>query len=145
MHDQLRSKRALRWLLLANVAATVMHYVDNLVFFGDYPEPPWMTPHHIDAFWFVMTPFALVGYKLIGRGFIHWGSGFLHLYAAMSLLVLAHYRYAPISSIHFRIHLFIVVEATLALALVAYGIALQARASKSSGRAVPQPSDDSAA
>jgi hypothetical protein len=125
------------------VAATVMHYVDNLVFFGDYPEPPWMKPHLIDAFWFVMTPFALVGYKLIGRGLIHWGSGVLHLYAAMSLLVLAHYRYAPISSIRFRIHLFIVVEAALALALVAYVTALQVRASRSSSRTLPQPSDDS--
>jgi hypothetical protein len=61
----------------------------------------------------------------------------------MDLLVLAYYRYAPLSGIRFRIHLFIVVEATLALALVAYGIALQARVSKSSARAVAHPHDDS--
>jgi hypothetical protein len=45
MHDPLHPPRALRWLLFANVATTVMHYVDNLVFFRDYPEPPWMKPH----------------------------------------------------------------------------------------------------
>jgi hypothetical protein len=119
--------RALRWLLLVNVAATVTHYLDNIVFFAQYPEPPWMMPHLIDAFWFVMTPFALFGYKLIARGFMHVGGVVLYVYATMSLLVLAHYKYAPLSSIRFRIHLFIIVEATLALALAAYVAALQIR------------------
>ena len=131
MRHQRYSMHVLLWLLLANVVATVAHYVDNIVFFAQYPEPPWMQPHFIDAFWFVMTPFALVGYKLITRGRVHFGSVVLYLYAAMSLLVLAHYRYAPMRSIRFRIHIFILVEAALALALVAYVAVLQVRTSRS--------------
>jgi hypothetical protein len=135
-----RSQRRLLSLLLANVASTVMHYVDNVVFFHEYPEPPWMTPHIIDGFWFVMTPVALVGYQLIARGFVHWGSGALYLYAAMSLLVLGHYRYAPMNAIGARLHLFILLEALLAIALVAYVAFLQVRVFRSSETAWPTPS-----
>jgi len=128
MQTHVTGRRLLLWLVLANVASTVAHYLDNVVYFGEYPEPSWMTPHIIDGFWFVMTPFALIGYKLMVRGFVHWGSGFLYLYAVMSLLVLGHYRYAPMSNIGVRIHLFILLEAFLAIALVAYVAFLQVRA-----------------
>ena len=126
-HTQ-HGQRWLLWLLVANVAATILHYVDNVLFFARYPEPSWATPHIIDAFWFFMTPFAVLGYLLLRRGVVHWGSVALYSYSAMSLLVLGHYLYAPISSIGFRINLFILLEASLAVMLIASVSFFQVRA-----------------
>jgi hypothetical protein len=47
-----------RLLLLAIVASSVIHYTDNLLFFEQYPEPPCINQHQIDAFWWIMTPLA---------------------------------------------------------------------------------------
>jgi hypothetical protein len=122
-----REDRYLPWLILANVAASILHYVDNILYFASYPEPSWATPHLVDAFWFVMTPFALCGYLLIRRGRIHSGSFLLYAYSAMSLVVLGHYFYAPFERIAFRIHLFILLEVVLALALSVYVLFRQIR------------------
>jgi len=112
--------RILRWLLAANVAASILHYVDNVLFFAQYPEPRWIDTHFIDAFWFAMTPQAWLGYRLMRRGRTHTGAGVLYLYAAAGLLVLGHYRYAPWCGIAARIHVFILLEAIAALALAAW-------------------------
>lgn len=136
MQNQSGTQRLLLWLVLANVVASVLHYVDNMVFFSEYPEPAWMTPHLIDAFWFVMTPFAVAGYVLVRRGFVVWGCVVLYLYAGMSLLVLGHYLYAPIGSLPLRINLLIVLEAALAAALIAYVLVLQVRHLRAMGRVI---------
>lgn len=122
-----RSRQALFWLLVANVIATVCHYADNVCYFHLYPEPPWLNAKMVDAFWFVMTPLAVVGYALLRRGFLHRGCFVLYAYAAASLLVLGHYRFAPFFSIALRIHVFILVEAALAVALIGYVAWIQSR------------------
>lgn len=119
-HSYPRRRQVLFWLLVANVIATIFHYADNVCYFHLYPEPPWLNAKWVDAFWFVMTPLAVVGYLLLKRGFIHWGCFVLYAYAAASLLVLGHYRFAPFFSIAARIHFFILLEAALALALIGY-------------------------
>lgn len=110
--------RRLAWLLAALVASSVLHYVDNLVFFHEYPEPAWINRSMIDAFWFAMTPLAIAGYLMLRRG--HFVSGCLVLvaYAACNLLTLGHYAYAPMHAIGARIHAFILLEAVLAAVLV---------------------------
>ncbi|MBA6410274.1 MULTISPECIES: hypothetical protein [unclassified Pseudoalteromonas] len=75
-------------LLLALVAGSVLHYTDNLLFFEQYPEPPWINQHQIDAFWWVMTPLAWIGYSLIMRGSLRVGTATLLTYAACNLLTL---------------------------------------------------------
>jgi len=120
-----RSKQVLLWLLVGNVVATIFHYADNVCYFPLYPEPFWLNASLVDAFWFVMTPLAALGYWLIRRDYVHRGCLVLYAYAAASLLVLGHYRYAPFFSISTRIHLFIMVEAALALALVIYVALIQ--------------------
>ena len=110
----------LRLLLLAMVTSSVLHYVDNLLFFEQYPEPPWINRHHIDAFWWIMTPLAWIGYHLIRRGALRGGSATLLTYAACNLLTLGHYRYASLSDISLRIHIFIILEAALAVVLTVF-------------------------
>ena len=120
-------RRTLFWLLVANVVATVFHYADNVCYFHLYPEPTWLNAKLVDAFWFVMTPLAIIGYLLARRGRVGRGCLFLHAYAAASLLVLGHYRFASFSAIAFRIHFFILLEAALAFALILYISGMQIR------------------
>jgi hypothetical protein len=115
--------RALASLVALNVATTILHYVDNIMFFHEYPEPPWLTPGLVDAFWFLMTPLALVGLWLARRDRRNLSSIALLTYAGMSLLVLGHYRFAPFHAIGWRIHAFIWFETAAALALVAWLLA----------------------
>ncbi|UBT80437.1 hypothetical protein LCH33_003860 [Pseudomonas amygdali] len=110
----------LRWLLWATVASSVLHYADNLLFFHQYPEPPWINRHMIDAFWWLMTPLAWIGYRMMRRSAHRAGAATLLAYAGCNLLTLGHYRYAPIHEISLRIHTFILIEAALAVALIAY-------------------------
>ncbi len=53
------AKRWLLALLVVNIATSILPYMDNILFFHTYPEPHWINPQIIDAFWFVMTPFAV--------------------------------------------------------------------------------------
>jgi hypothetical protein len=130
-----QSRRWLLWIVIANVGATILHYADNILAFAQYPEPPWMRPHLIDAFWFFMTPFAVAGYVLVRRGNVHLGSVALYTYGAMSLLVLGHYRFAPIDTIALRIHGLILLEASLAVVLIAYVFLLHLRERRPTQRA----------
>jgi hypothetical protein len=112
--------RSLAWLVALNIATTILHYVDNIAFFRHYPEPSWLAPGMVDAFWFLMTPVALAGLWLAYRGRRILSSIVLLAYAGMSLLVLGHYRFAPFHSIGWRIHALIWLEAVAALVLVAW-------------------------
>lgn len=122
-----RHHRRLFWLLIANVAASILHYGDNVMFFHEYPEPPWIDTRIIDGFWWLMTPLAVLGYFLLRRGRVHAGCALLHLYALASLLVLGHYLYAPFAHIPLRIHAFILLEAVLAVVLIGYVAIIQIR------------------
>ena len=110
----------LRVLVALNILSSIFHYVDNVVFFHDYPEPEWLEPGVVDLFWFLMTPFALVGYLQVVRGRYMSGYACLTLYSLMSLLVLGHYNYAPIHEISLKINAFILIEACLALLLLLF-------------------------
>lgn len=120
-----RHRRRLLWLLVANVAASSLHYGDNVMFFHEYPEPPWINTRIIDGFWWLMTPLAVLGYLLLLRHRVHSGCALLYLYALASLLVLGHYLYAPLAHISLRIHAFILLEAVLAIALAGYVAVIQ--------------------
>jgi len=110
----------LKWLLFTTVAGSILHYADNLFFFEQYPEPPWINRSMIDAFWFLMTPLAWIGYRLIRRGSRHAGTLVLLGYVACNLLALGHYRYAPMCSIAPRINTLILLEAVLASVLAIF-------------------------
>jgi hypothetical protein len=73
--------KTLAWLVALNIAMTILHYVDNVAFFHEYPEPPWLRPGMVDAFWFLMTPVALAGLWLMRRDCRRIGSIVLLVYA----------------------------------------------------------------
>jgi hypothetical protein len=112
-------------LIGMNVAASVAHYADNIVRFLSYPEPPWLSPARVDAFWFVMTPFGVAAYVLYRRGRERAAFATSHVYAAMNLLVLGHYLVAPPWRLPLLINLLIAAEAAAAVLLVLYTARLQ--------------------
>ena len=117
--------RTLLALLAANVATSILHYVDNVVFFRHYPEPTWLSPHLVDLAWFVMTPVGVAGYVLFRRGRRPAAFACLYVYAAMGLLVLGHYLIAPPWEVSLKINPFIIVEAVAAALLGAFTVWLQ--------------------
>jgi len=117
---KLLSRRSLALLLLLNVAASIAHYTDNVLFFSTYPEPTWLDPTRVDLAWFAVTPFAAAGYLFYRRGQTRLALGVLAAYAGMGLLVLGHYRYADFCSIALRIHAFILLEAAAAACLLGW-------------------------
>ncbi len=125
--DHSRERRILLTLVLANVVTSILHYVDNVLFFRHYPEPTWLNPHLVDMAWFVMTPFGVAGYLLFIRGRPAAAFACLYLYALMSLLVLGHYLIAPPWRVSFKINVFIMAEAVAALLLGAFTAWLQVR------------------
>ncbi len=121
------SKRALLTLVAANFVTSILHYVDNFIFFKHYPEPTWLNPHLVDAAWFVMTPFGVLGYLLFLRGSRVSAFACLYIYSVMGLLVLGHYLIAPPWKVSFKINLFIVLEALSAFLLGLFTAWLQFR------------------
>jgi hypothetical protein len=111
------SKRAVLALVAANVVTSILHYVDNVIFFKHYPEPTWLNAHLVDAAWFLMTPFGILGYLLLLRDSRVPASVCLYIYSVMGSLVLGHYLIAPPWRVSFKINVFIVLEAVSALLL----------------------------
>ncbi|EKE72998.1 hypothetical protein [Gallaecimonas xiamenensis] len=112
--------RALKWLVLATFLSSILHYLDNMLFFADYPEPVWINTHMIDLFWVLMTPLAPLGYLWVKWGRYRAGTLLLAVYGLCNMLTLGHYRFAPFTSISTKIHLFILLEALLGGLLVAW-------------------------
>lgn len=86
--------RALRAVLIAAVAVSVVHYADNVANFADYPEPesgPAPSQGVIAVSWFAFTAFALAGYLLLRRGRPTAAAACLAVYSASGLVGLGHY------------------------------------------------------
>ncbi len=120
MHSDTPAAKNLLRLLVMNIAASVAHYADNIVRFVEYPEPPWLNPSRVDAFWFLMTPIGVLAYWLYRQGRLRAAFAFNYAYGIMNLLVLGHYLVAPPWRISLGINALIVLEAGAAIALIAY-------------------------
>jgi hypothetical protein len=114
--------------MVANLAASVLHFGDNIFHFHQYPEPTWIrAPHVVDALWFVMTPLLAVGWWLASRPSKWAAVSVLWLYGALSMCVLGHYLYAVPTELPFRINVFIMAEALAAALLIAFAPFLLSR------------------
>jgi hypothetical protein len=86
--------RALRAVLIAAVAVSVVHYADNVANFAEYPEPesgPAPSRDLIAVSWFAFTAFALAGYLLLRRGRLVAAAVCLAVYSGSGLVGLGHY------------------------------------------------------
>lgn len=102
------------------MVASILHYVANICYFAEYPEPTWLNPCIVDAFWFVMTPFAIAGYWYYEQRWQTLGRYSLLIYSGMSLLVLGHYLISPPWNVSFKINAMILLETFAAIGLLTY-------------------------
>jgi hypothetical protein len=108
-------------MLIANLAASALHFGDNMLRFDEYPEPNWITgPHVVDALWLLMTPLLAVGWWLARRERKRAAVGVFWLYGFASIFVLGHYLYASPWELPFRINFLIGAEALTALLLILF-------------------------
>lgn len=108
------------WILLLNVAASLFHYLHNMIYFDVYPnEPDWLSPGRIDMAWLVITPLGVLGYLLYRRRRPVPGLALLLIYGVAGLGVLGHYLLAPLSAHTFMMNLSIWFESLAAAVLLA--------------------------
>ena len=127
---QQRHQRGLLLMLIVCIVTSILHYVDNVIFFDQYPEPTWFNPSLVDMLWFVMTPIGIAGYMLWQRGNLSVAFGLLYLYSAMGQLTLGHYFYAPIWELSWKMNGLILLESFTALIFGIYLVWLQITAAR---------------
>jgi hypothetical protein len=107
-------------LIVINIFASILHYVDNIIFFEQYPEPSWFTPQMTDSIWLIMTPLGLAGfYQYIKKAF---SSAYLclYLYIIMSQITLGHYIITPMWYLSFKMNTLILLESITAIPLLIF-------------------------
>ena len=109
----------LRNLLLIYGVATLVHFIHNAEFLGDYPNMPatW-TRAGVYFAWLGMTFIGVAGWFLVVRGFRLAGLALLAAYAVGGLDSLGHYVLAPLSAHTVAMNATILVEVTAAAALL---------------------------
>jgi hypothetical protein len=120
------AKTKLVLLLLMNFASSVAHYADNIARFAAYPEPPWLNPWRVDAFWLLMTPVGYAAFALCRHGKLGAARVASCVYGAMGLLTLGHYLVAPPWRIAPMINVLIALEAATAIWLLAHAARMHA-------------------
>jgi len=85
--------------LLAYMVGSFVHHFHNAQFIDEYPNMPTGFPPAIAyVVWTTVTAVGLAGYYGVRRGRELLGLALLALYAAYGLLVLGHYKLAPMSA-----------------------------------------------
>jgi hypothetical protein len=114
-------------LLLTYGVASLVHFVHNAEFLGEYPNLPssWSRAEVYLA-WFAMTAVGIAGWLLMSRGLLLAGLLILVAYAALGLDSLGHYLLAPLSAHTLAMNSTILAEVTAA-GLVLFEVARQIR------------------
>lgn len=96
--DPARSNLLLAFLL-AYMVGSFIHHFHNAQFIDEYPNMPTGFPPAIAyVVWGAVTLVGLAGYYAARKGHEVLGLGALGVYAAYGLLVLGHYKLAPMSA-----------------------------------------------
>ena len=108
-------------LVAANLLASTAHFADNAMRFARYPEPRWISgPGTVVMLWLAITPLLLAGWWLARRARFRVAAIALASYAVVSLFVVGHYAYAPLTTLPPSIHVGIAANAIAALTLLLF-------------------------
>ena len=134
--------RGLLFLFAINAASMLLHYADNVMRLGLYPDLPTTRPLDIVLFGTVMLATGLVGVLMYVSGKLRAYSFYLlYIYCAMNLVVLGHYLPSRLRGSFFgvdsSVHFTILFEVFSALVLYAYTLVLHYRFLRKRG-AVPR-------
>lgn len=107
-------------LVLAHAAASLLHFVHNAAFLGDYPNmPAWISPAGIYGAWLAEAAIGALGVLLCWRG-RSAGLVLIAVYALLGLGGLDHYTLAPVSAHTVAMNATIWLETGTAVALLGW-------------------------
>jgi hypothetical protein len=117
-------------LLVVAVAVSVIHYVDNVVNYDDYPQPtsgPAPSQTLVAISWFGFTAFALGAYFLFARGRVLPAAICLAIYASSGLVGLGHYTVDGATEMVWWRQAHVVADILCGIALLAFAVWLARR------------------
>ena len=117
--------RLLQALFALAVAVSIVHYVDNVASFADYPQPtsgPAPSRTVIGASWFVLTAFGAAGLLLFARGRIRTAAGCLAVYATSGLVGIGHYTVPGATGMPWWRQLHVVADIACGIAVLAFAV-----------------------
>ena len=108
-------------LMLVYGAASLLHFVHNALYLNAYPNlPVWLTASGVIEAWCVVAGVGTLGYLCYSRISRIAGLVLIAVYALFGFAGLDHYAVAPVSAHSLPMNLTILLEAGLALVLLAY-------------------------
>jgi len=124
--------KALPYLLVAFAMASLIHFIHNAEFLGDYPGlPQTWTRAGVYGAWIGMTMIGLVGWLLIRADYHVIGFVLLAVYALCGTDSLGHYLVAPLSAHTAGMNATILLEVAAAALLLVESLRLLVRRVKS--------------
>lgn len=127
MNDPARAPglRLLKGLLAVAVLVSIVHYVDNVANYADYPEPtsgPTPSRVLIGVSWFVFTAFGAAGLVLFMRRRIASAAACLAVYSISGLVGLGHYTVAGATDMPWWRQLHVVADIACGIAILAFAV-----------------------
>ncbi len=118
--DKPHKKRTLEVLLLAYLAASFLHSIQDAEYARAHPLPGLESAFSVYITWVAISTIGLLGY-LLYRSQLRWvGQALLGLYAAVGLDAASHYARAPIAAYSRAMNISIFVEVVMAFTLLLY-------------------------
>jgi hypothetical protein len=127
--------RYLRPLLAVAILVSIVHYVDNVANYADYPDPtsgPDPSKGLIAASWFLFTGFGVAAYVLAARDRLVAAGLCLAVYAGSGLVGFGHYTVEGATDMPARRQAHIVADILCGLAAIALAVWLVRRGRRSS-------------
>lgn len=117
--------RLLRALIAVAVLVSIVHYVDNVVNYADYPEPtsgPAPSQAMIGVSWFVLTAFGAAGLLFFARRRIRPAAACLAVYATSGLVGIGHYTVSGATAMPWWRQLHVVADIACGVAVLAFAL-----------------------
>jgi hypothetical protein len=122
-----RATRVLLWLLGVAFVVSVIHYIDNVVNYADYPAPepgtlPAPTAVVIAAAWFVFTAAGLSGLWLWFRRSIVGAALAFASYSISGLIGIGHYTVPEAAGMPWWRHTHVIVDILCGIAVLGFAV-----------------------
>lgn len=122
MNSKIKRGDLLKIFTLISVVSTLIHNIDNYLFFSLYPQPDWITPNGIIRSWIIWTIFGVAGYLLYKNQRFISAYICLIIYSSCGLSSLAHYFYGGINEFSMTMHLFILTDGIIGMLILGFTI-----------------------
>jgi hypothetical protein len=116
MNMSLGRLRATKPLIWAGMLASGLHFADNALEIGQYPEPHWITPFGVAVSWCMTTAIAVLALTRKKADTLFVISGYA--YALVLLSGLLHYAFGSVTQMSARSNSTVVAEALAGAALM---------------------------